>query len=129
MPKKRFAEYRLEAEELNAQAQAQGQEPPIPNYSELRLQPLAKKVLQARLDLGRGVQGATSAPKARYQKSLACLTPAPNTKLLDNVIQAGGATGVSRCTRRMVKKNGLIVETRPLSKCYQYSIKLSYRSI
>lgn len=50
MPKKRFSEYRLEAEKLNAQAHERGEEPPIPNYSELRLKPLAKQVLQARLD-------------------------------------------------------------------------------
>jgi hypothetical protein len=54
MPKKLFAEYRLEAEQLNAQAQDQGQEPPIPDYSKLQFKPLAKKVLQARLDLNRG---------------------------------------------------------------------------
>lgn len=54
MPKKRFAEYRLEAEQLNAQAQDQGQQPPIPDYSKLQLKPLAKKVLQARLDIRGG---------------------------------------------------------------------------
>lgn len=53
MPKK-LSEYRLEAEQLNAQAENQGQEPPIPDYSKLQLKPLAKKVLQARLDQTRG---------------------------------------------------------------------------
>ncbi len=50
MPKKSFAQYRLEAEALNAQAKAQGLPEPIPNHASLRLKPLARAVLQARLD-------------------------------------------------------------------------------
>ena len=53
MPKK-LSEYRIEAEQINAQAQEQGQAPLIPNPEELGLKPLAKKVIQARLDLNRG---------------------------------------------------------------------------
>ncbi len=53
MPKP-FREWRDEAAQINANAQAQGQPEPIPNYSELRLKPLARKVLQARLDSNRG---------------------------------------------------------------------------
>lgn len=53
MPKK-LSEYRLEAEQINAQATERGQDPLIPNPSELGLKPLAKKVIQARLDLSRG---------------------------------------------------------------------------
>jgi hypothetical protein len=53
MPKK-LSEYRAEAEQINAQAQAQGGTPLIPNPSELGLKPLAKKVIQARLDISRG---------------------------------------------------------------------------
>lgn len=54
MPKKKLSEYQSEAEQINAQAQEQGQPPLIPNPSELGLKPLAKKVIQARLDLNRG---------------------------------------------------------------------------
>ncbi len=39
------------------------------------------------------LQGATSAPKARYQESLTCLAPAPNTKLLDNETGRGSKRG------------------------------------
>lgn len=53
MPKK-LSEYRLEAEQINAQAQDRGGQPLIPNPDELGLKPLAKKVIQARLDLNRG---------------------------------------------------------------------------
>lgn len=48
--KKSFAQYRQEAEALNQQAQQQGQPAPIPDYSSMRLKPLARAVLQARLD-------------------------------------------------------------------------------
>lgn len=50
MPKT-FAEYRIEAEQLNQQAQANGQEPPIPDAGKLRKKQLARQVLQARLDV------------------------------------------------------------------------------
>lgn len=50
MPKS-FAEYRIEAEQLNQQAQANGQEPPIPDAGTLRKKQLARQVLQARLDV------------------------------------------------------------------------------
>lgn len=49
MPKS-FAQYREEAKTLNETAQDNGQPEPIPDYASLRLRPLAKKVLQARLD-------------------------------------------------------------------------------
>ncbi len=39
------------------------------------------------------LQGATSAPKARYQESWTCLAPAPNTKLLDNETGRGSKRG------------------------------------
>jgi hypothetical protein len=51
---KPFRDWRLEAQALNTQAQAQGKPEPIPNYTHLRLKPLARKVLQARLDAGQG---------------------------------------------------------------------------
>ncbi len=50
MPKS-FAEYRIEAEQLNQQAQANGQELPIPDVGTLRKKQLARQVLQARLDV------------------------------------------------------------------------------
>lgn len=53
MPKK-LSEYRAEAEQINAEAYKRGQDPLIPNPEELGLKPLAKKVIQARLDLNRG---------------------------------------------------------------------------
>lgn len=49
MPKL-FREWRNEAAQINANAQAQGQPEPIPDYTKLRLKPLAKQVLQARLE-------------------------------------------------------------------------------
>ena len=49
MPKK-FHEWRNEAAQLNAAAKANGEEPPIPDYAQLRLKPLARQVLQARLN-------------------------------------------------------------------------------
>lgn len=49
MPKK-FHEWREEAAQINAAAEANGEEPPIPDFSKLRLRPLAHKVLQARLN-------------------------------------------------------------------------------
>lgn len=52
MPKK-FHQYRQEAADLNAIAQAKGEPEPIPDYAQLRLKPLARKVLQARLDGGK----------------------------------------------------------------------------
>ncbi len=54
MAKKTFAQYRQEAEQLNEQAKNQGQPELIPDFAELRLRPLAKKVIQARLDINRG---------------------------------------------------------------------------
>ncbi len=52
MPKS-FAEYREEAQKLNKEASDRGEAAPIPDWSTLRLKALARKVLQARLDLGR----------------------------------------------------------------------------
>lgn len=52
MPK-RFHEYRQEAATLNEAAKQQGQPLPIPDYATLRFKPLAKKVLQARIDAGK----------------------------------------------------------------------------
>ena len=75
------------------------------------------------------VQGATSAPKAKCQKSLTCFAATPNTELIDNVIRAEVARLVTDRILYMVKKNGLIVKTRPLSKCYLNSIKGTYKSI
>lgn len=54
MPKKHFHEYRQEAANLNATAREKGEPEPIPDYSQLRLRPLARKVLQVRLDNNRG---------------------------------------------------------------------------
>lgn len=51
MPRK-FSEWRSEAEKLNQIASAQGQPEPIPDYAQLRLRPLARKVLQVRFDVG-----------------------------------------------------------------------------
>jgi hypothetical protein len=48
--KKSFAQYRQEAANLNEQAREQGQSEPIPDYSSMRLRPLARAVLQARVD-------------------------------------------------------------------------------
>lgn len=56
MPKK-FHEYRQEAANLNAAAQANGQPEPIPDYAQMRLKPLARHVLQARLDSGEDNRG------------------------------------------------------------------------
>lgn len=50
MPRK-FHEWRSEAEALNAQAQSQSKPEPIPDYAQLRLKPLARQVLQARLNV------------------------------------------------------------------------------
>lgn len=55
---KKFYEYRQEAADLNATARQNGQREPIPNYAELRLKPLARKVLQARLDANPATQEA-----------------------------------------------------------------------
>lgn len=55
MPKK-FREWRKEAARLNAEAQAKGQPEPIPDYGKLRLKPLARQVLQARLNQQPGGQ-------------------------------------------------------------------------
>jgi hypothetical protein len=55
MPK-RFHEYRQEAALLNEAAKQQGKAEPIPDYATLRLKPLAKKVLQARLDASKSAQ-------------------------------------------------------------------------
>lgn len=51
---RKLSEYRQEAEQINAQATDRGQAPLIPNPEDLGLKPLAKKVIQARLDLNRG---------------------------------------------------------------------------
>jgi hypothetical protein len=54
---------------------------------------------------------------------LTCFAATPNTELIDNVIRAEVARLVTDRILYMVKKNGLIVKTRPLSKCYLNSIK------
>lgn len=51
---KPFRDWRLEAQALNNQAKSQGKPEPIPDYTNLRLKPLARKVLQARLDIYQG---------------------------------------------------------------------------
>ena len=54
MPKKSFAEYRIEAETLNQSEESKGNPPPIPEYSSMRKEPLAKAVIQVRFDQHRG---------------------------------------------------------------------------
>jgi hypothetical protein len=54
MPKKSFAEYRIEAKALNQAEESKGNPPPIPNYGSMRKEPLAKTVIQVRLDQHRG---------------------------------------------------------------------------
>jgi hypothetical protein len=49
---KNFRELRVEAAELNAQALASGQPEPIPELGTLRSKPLAKAVIQTRLNNG-----------------------------------------------------------------------------
>ena len=94
--------------------------PPIPNR---------RGIFVHRVDITLTLQGATSAPKARGQKSFTCFAAAPNTEPIDNVIQAGVARLVTSRILCMVKKNGLIVETRPLSKCCLNSIKATWKNI
>jgi hypothetical protein len=75
-----------------------------------------------------GVQGATSAPKARCQRVVPDKPPRQIPSLL-KMKQEGVTRLVTSRILCMVKKNGLIVETRPLSKCYLNSIKATCKSI
>jgi hypothetical protein len=65
--------------------------------------------------LASGVQGATSAPKARYQEGLTRQASTPKTKVLDNATGRRSKTW-SRCARCMVKNNGLISENKTAIK-------------
>ncbi len=47
---KNFAKWRQEAEFINASAQAKGEPVPIPDASKLRKEPLAKKVIECRVN-------------------------------------------------------------------------------
>jgi hypothetical protein len=47
---KNFAKWRQEAESINASAQAKGEPAPIPDASKLRKEPLAKKVIEHRIN-------------------------------------------------------------------------------
>ncbi|GAB4209665.1 MAG: hypothetical protein Fur006_69630 [Coleofasciculaceae cyanobacterium] len=75
------------------------------------------------------VQGATSAPKARHQKSFTYIAPAPNTKLLDNETGRGSKMGEQTYSVYGKKERSYYREQDRHQKCYQYSIKRSYKSI
>ena len=79
------------------------------------LNPTPEKSARTDNEKGCDLQGATSAPKARGEKSFSRQAPAPNTELIDKDID-GGRKERRRCTQCMVKKNGLINENKTAIK-------------